>query len=173
MACVRTHGGARRSQTRLHRAEAARNSRRDSGEPVQQTRPAFRMEVSEDTATDPPVNSLPWLDNLLRQKCGIPSLYPHQLAHGKDLNDGRELFLVIATGLGKSIVLFAPLIAAQARQECGIAFMIVPTKVLAEQQAEVGRKYGLKAIAINEDSVRDRLVTSLPWTADLRASTLP
>ncbi|KAJ7921286.1 hypothetical protein B0H13DRAFT_1866888 [Mycena leptocephala] len=118
-----------------------------------ETRPAFRMEVSEDTATDPPVNSLPWLDNLLRQKCGIPSLYPHQLAHGKDLNDGRELFLVIATGLGKSIVLFAPLIAAQARQECGIAFMIVPTKVLAEQQAEVGRKYGLKAIAINEDSM--------------------
>ncbi|KAJ7924813.1 hypothetical protein B0H13DRAFT_1863675 [Mycena leptocephala] len=108
----------------------------------------FRMEVSEeDTATDPPVNSLPWLDNLLRQKCGIPSLYPHQLAHGKDLNDGRELFLVIATGLGKSIVLFAPLIAAQARQERGIAFMIVPTK------AEVGRKYGLKAIAINEDPV--------------------
>ncbi|KAJ7855693.1 P-loop containing nucleoside triphosphate hydrolase protein, partial [Mycena leptocephala] len=87
----------------------------------------------------------------------IPSLYPHQLAHGKDLNDGHELFLVVATGLGKSIVLFAPLIAAQARQERGIAFMImiVPMKVLAEQQAEVGRKYGLKAIAINEDSVRE------------------
>ncbi|KAJ6463097.1 P-loop containing nucleoside triphosphate hydrolase protein [Mycena vulgaris] len=102
-----------------------------------------------------PVNSVAWLEALLRQKCGLPSLYPHQLAHGKDLNDGRDLFLVIATGLGKSIVLFAPLIAAQARQERGIAFVIVPTKVLAEQMAEVGRKYGLRALAINEDSVRE------------------
>ncbi|KAJ6626498.1 hypothetical protein B0H10DRAFT_2185737 [Mycena sp. CBHHK59/15] len=94
-------------------------------------------------------------DLLLRQKCGVPSLYPHQLVHGKDLNDRREIFLVIATGLGKSIVLFAPLIAAQARRERGIAFMIVPTKVLAKQQAEVGQKYSLRAIVINKDSVRE------------------
>ncbi|KAJ7306176.1 P-loop containing nucleoside triphosphate hydrolase protein [Mycena albidolilacea] len=116
------------------------------------------MEGSGGQATlspDPSVNSRAWLNDLLRQKCGVPSLYPHQLDHGKDLNDGRDLFLVIATGLGKSIVLFAPLIAAQARQERGIAFMIVPTKVLAEQQAEVGRKFGLRTIAINEDSVRE------------------
>ncbi|KAJ7842524.1 hypothetical protein B0H14DRAFT_2175310, partial [Mycena olivaceomarginata] len=38
----------------------------------------------------------------------------------------------------------------------GLAFMIVlPRKVVAEQQAEVGCKYGLQAIAINEDSVRE------------------
>ncbi|KAJ7354179.1 hypothetical protein DFH08DRAFT_41853 [Mycena albidolilacea] len=36
-----------------------------------------------------------------------------------------------------------------------IVFMIVPTKVLAEQQAEAGRKYGPRATAINEDSVRE------------------
>ncbi|KAJ7867729.1 P-loop containing nucleoside triphosphate hydrolase protein [Mycena olivaceomarginata] len=110
-------------------------------------------EGSAQPYTDQPVNSRAWLDSLLREKCGVPSLFPHQLDHGKDLNDGRDLFLVIAPGLGKSIVLFAPLIAAQARGEQGLAFMIVPTKVLAEQQAEVGRKYGLRAIAINEDSV--------------------
>ncbi|KAJ7085300.1 hypothetical protein C8R44DRAFT_721701 [Mycena epipterygia] len=103
----------------------------------------------------PPGNSREWLDALLRQKCGIPSLYPHQLEHGIDLNEGRDLFLVIATGLGKSIVLFAPLIAAQARRERGIAFIIVPTKVLAEQMAQVGQKYGLRTLAINEDSVRE------------------
>ncbi|KAJ7854440.1 P-loop containing nucleoside triphosphate hydrolase protein [Mycena olivaceomarginata] len=105
--------------------------------------------------TDHPINSRAWLESLLRQKCGVPSLYPHQLDHGRDLNDGHDVFLVIAPGLGKSIVLFAPLIAAQARGERGLAFMIVPTKVLAEQQAEVGRKYDLRAIAINEDSVRE------------------
>ncbi|KAJ7208126.1 hypothetical protein C8J57DRAFT_1610341 [Mycena rebaudengoi] len=69
--------------------------------------------------------------------------------------DGHNLFLVIATGKGKTIILHAPLIAAQARKERGIAFLIVPTKVLAEQQAEVAQKNGLRALAINEDSVRE------------------
>jgi superfamily II DNA helicase RecQ len=80
---------------------------------------------------------------------------------------------VYATGKGKTIILHAPLIAAQARKERGIAFLIVPTKVLAEQQvslstgrwnqndpqyviqAEVAQKNGLRALAINEDSVRE------------------
>ncbi|KAF7341572.1 Nucleoside triphosphate hydrolase protein [Mycena sanguinolenta] len=116
------------------------------------------MDASGESAlpyTDHPVNSRAWLDSLLRQKCGVPSLYPHQLDHAIDLNNGRDLFLVIGPGHGKSIVLFAPLIAAQARGERGLAFMIVPTKVLAVQQAEVGRKYGLRALAINEDTVRE------------------
>ncbi|KAK6977141.1 nucleoside triphosphate hydrolase protein [Favolaschia claudopus] len=114
----------------------------------------------EDSAMEPPlaelpVNSWPWLDTLLRQKCGILSLHPHQLDHSKDLVDGRDLFLVIATGQGKSVVLYAPLIAAQARQERGLAFMVVPTKILAVQLANVGRKYGLRVLAINEDTVRE------------------
>ncbi|KAJ7843532.1 hypothetical protein B0H14DRAFT_3456092 [Mycena olivaceomarginata] len=94
-------------------------------------------EVANPRFADHAVNSAEWLDSLLH------------------LNDGQDVFLVIAPGFGKSVVLFAPLIAAQARGERGIAFMIVPTKVLAEQQAEVGRKYGLRAVAINEDSVRE------------------
>jgi superfamily II DNA helicase RecQ len=92
------------------------------------------MEGSGGQATlspDPSVNSRAWLNDLLRQKCGVPSeLYPHQLDHGKDLNDGHDLFLVIATGLGKSIVLFAPLIAAQARQERGIAHQQIRKKLV-------------------------------------------
>ncbi|KAJ7215743.1 P-loop containing nucleoside triphosphate hydrolase protein, partial [Mycena rebaudengoi] len=96
-----------------------------------------------------------WLDALLREKCRIPYVYQHQLVHGKDLVDGHDLFLVIATGKGKTIILHAPLIAAQARKERGIAFLIVPTKVLAEQQAEVAQRNGLRALAINEDSVRE------------------
>ncbi|KAJ6614662.1 hypothetical protein B0H10DRAFT_2044250, partial [Mycena sp. CBHHK59/15] len=81
-----------------------------------------------------PVNSSAWLDALLWEKCRVPSLYPHQLAHSKDLNDGRDMVLVLATGLGKTLILHAPLIAAQEGQEWGIAFLIVPAKVLAEQQ---------------------------------------
>ncbi|KAJ7138471.1 P-loop containing nucleoside triphosphate hydrolase protein, partial [Mycena crocata] len=89
------------------------------------------------------------------QTCSFTDVHAHQLKHGKDLNDGRDLFLVAATGMGKSIILFSPLIAAQERRERGIAFIIVPTKVLAEQMAGVGVKYGLRTLAINEDSVRE------------------
>ena len=82
----------------------------------------------------PEVNSCQWLDALLREKCKVPSLREHQLIHGMDLNNGKDLFLVIATSQGKTIVLHAPLIAAQARKEDGIALLIAPTKVLVEQQ---------------------------------------
>jgi hypothetical protein len=71
--------------------------------------------------------------------CGKSAACRHstQLDHGKDINGGCDLFLVIALGLGKSIILFFPLIAAQVHGERGIAFMIVLTKVLAEQQVHV------------------------------------
>ncbi|KAJ6553781.1 hypothetical protein DFH09DRAFT_1085532 [Mycena vulgaris] len=51
-----------------------------------------------------------------------------------DINAGIDVFCVIATGMGKTVVLQSEAIAAQARGEKGIALMIVPTKVLVEQQ---------------------------------------
>lgn len=95
----------------------------------------------DNSSTDPPqpptVNSREWLENLLREKNGVEFVRSHQLDHGMDLVEGRDLFLVIATGMGKTAVLHAPLQAAQARKEKGIAFLIVPTKVLAEQQVSL------------------------------------
>lgn len=83
--------------------------------------------------THPKVNSREWLDQLLRDKCQVPSLRAHQLDHGMDVVGGKDVFLVIATGQGKTMVLLSGLIAAQARKEKGIAFMVVPTKALAQQ----------------------------------------
>lgn len=82
----------------------------------------------------PEVNSRSWLDALLREKWHIQTVREHQIIHRMDLISGKDLFLVIATGQGKTIVLHAPLIAAQARKEDGIAFLIAPTKVLVDQQ---------------------------------------
>ncbi|KAK7002047.1 hypothetical protein R3P38DRAFT_2557363, partial [Favolaschia claudopus] len=71
----------------------------------------------------------------------------------------KNVFCVIATGMGKTVVLMAGAMAASARSEKGIALLIVPTKVLVEQQAEVASRRGLRVLAINQDTVRDaRLV---------------
>ncbi|KAJ6479384.1 hypothetical protein DFH09DRAFT_807850, partial [Mycena vulgaris] len=66
-----------------------------------------------------------------------------------------DVFCVNATGMGKTVILQAGPIAADARGESGIGLIIVPTKVLVEQQAEVASARGLRALAINEDTVRE------------------
>ncbi|KAH9945567.1 P-loop containing nucleoside triphosphate hydrolase protein [Amylocystis lapponica] len=104
---------------------------------------------------DPPLGSRDWLCSLLQQKCEISSPHPFQLDHGMDLIAGKDVFLVIAPGMGKTTVLHAPLLAAQARGERGIAIIIVPTKLLGVQQAKVASARGLRALAINEDTVHD------------------
>ncbi|KAF7789319.1 hypothetical protein EIP86_000263 [Pleurotus ostreatoroseus] len=48
----------------------------------------------------------------------------------------------------------SPLLAAQARNETGIGIIIVPTKLLGEQTAQIASRCGLRALAINEDTVR-------------------
>ncbi|KAJ6544426.1 P-loop containing nucleoside triphosphate hydrolase protein [Mycena capillaripes] len=71
------------------------------------------------------------------------------------INQGTEVFCVAGTGMGKTLILQAGPMAAEARGEKGIALMIVPTKVLVEQQADVASRRGLRALAINQDTVRD------------------
>ena len=73
------------------------------------------------------------LDALLRQKCRLTTVRDFQLTHGLDLVNGRDVFLVIAPGMGKTTVLCAPLLAAQAALQAGIAIAVVPSKILAEQ----------------------------------------
>ena len=62
------------------------------------------------------------------------SVRDFQLKHATDLVEGKDLFLVISPGMGKTLVIHAPLLVAHHRGETGIALIIVPTKLLAEQQ---------------------------------------
>lgn len=90
--------------------------------------------IDNSTVLTLPLTSRQWMNQLLCEKNRLQNLRPFQLDHALDLFEGRDLFLVIATGMGKTTVLHAPLQAAQALGKIGIAFLIVPTKVLAEQQ---------------------------------------
>jgi ERCC4-related helicase len=51
-----------------------------------------------------------------------------------EINQKKDVFCVVATGMGKTVILQAGPIAADARGETGIGLIIVPTKVLVEQQ---------------------------------------
>lgn len=84
-------------------------------------------------ASSPATATSEWLDALLRERCNIQVVRDFQLTHGLDLVNGKDLFLVVGPGHGKTVVLLAPMLAAQARGRAGIWLMIVPTKVLAEQ----------------------------------------
>lgn len=75
-----------------------------------------------------------WLSDLLTRKCSVASIRPFQLDHGLDLIHGRDVFLVIAPGSGKTLVSLAPLLAAQELQQSGVALCIEPSKFLTEQQ---------------------------------------
>ncbi len=85
------------------------------------------------------------LETLLKMKCGFSNIKPFQLDHGFDLVCGKDVFLVIAPGAGKSTVICAPLLVAQDLGETGIAIAIVPTKILSEQL--VGCLYHLCSVA--------------------------
>ncbi len=74
------------------------------------------------------------LEELLREKCSFASVHDFQLDCGLNLVEGRDLFLAVAPGMGKTAVMAAPLLMAQHRKEKGIALVIEPTKILTEQQ---------------------------------------
>ncbi|KAK6995702.1 P-loop containing nucleoside triphosphate hydrolase protein, partial [Favolaschia claudopus] len=105
--------------------------------------------------TSYPQNSVQWMEHILCTSCKLTQLRPFQLELAVEINKKNHVFCVIATGMGKTVVLMAGALMANARGEKGVALLIVPTKVLVEQQAEVASRRGLRALPINQDTVRD------------------
>ncbi|KAJ6549418.1 P-loop containing nucleoside triphosphate hydrolase protein [Mycena vulgaris] len=126
-----------------------------------------------DTLDEPPpvVDSKAWLDSVLKSRCKVSKLWPFQLELSMKINQKNDIYCVIATGMGKTVILQAGAIAASARGETGICLIIVPTKVLVEQQAEVASARGLRALAINEDTVREAALENRDlWLELMRGS---
>jgi ERCC4-related helicase len=85
-------------------------------------------------APSPRVGSSAWLQTVLCAAANVPSLRDFQLELASHICKGTDVFLVIATAKGKTLVLLSGLIAAHARHQQGIGFLIFPTKALAIQQ---------------------------------------
>ncbi|KAK0491016.1 hypothetical protein IW261DRAFT_1619689 [Armillaria novae-zelandiae] len=62
--------------------------------------------IFPNTLPDPSVNSPEWLEQILKEKCHVPLLREFQLKPAIQLNDGMNLFLVVATGQGKTLVMY-------------------------------------------------------------------
>lgn len=74
---------------------------------------SYILIISMNDASGLQVNSEPWLEHLLKSKCGFTSVREFQLKHGMDLINGKHVFLVIVPDQGKTTVLLAPLLAAK------------------------------------------------------------
>ncbi|KAI4521075.1 P-loop containing nucleoside triphosphate hydrolase protein, partial [Schizophyllum commune Loenen D] len=114
-----------------------------------------------------------WLEEQLCAAAGTSELRPFQRDLGYEIAVLRhDVFCTIAPGAGKSLLLLSGPLAAKARGESGIAVLVVPTKALAEQQALSAGKYGLRSLAINEDSLRENpdLARELQQGRDIRVA---
>ncbi|KAJ3826848.1 P-loop containing nucleoside triphosphate hydrolase protein [Lentinula raphanica] len=114
------------------------------------------------------VNSAMWFESVVRHASKLPELRIIQRIHGFELMQGRDVLLASPTGSGKSLFMLSPVIAAQARGEAGIAFLVVPTKALAVQHAELVKKLGLRGLALTQETVRQAAVDKHNLFADLQ-----
>ncbi|KAG8703172.1 hypothetical protein FRC08_003039 [Ceratobasidium sp. 394] len=74
------------------------------------------------------------------------------------LCSGKDVFLTVATGDGKSTLIQGPIVADLAAGINSIGLALTPTKCLGESQGYQARSANEKlipALALNEDTVRD------------------
>ncbi|KAG8769545.1 hypothetical protein FRC12_004897 [Ceratobasidium sp. 428] len=95
-----------------------------------------------------------WYTDVLCKALRYERLKPWQLALTMDLCEGKDVFLVIGTGEGKSFLIQAPVIADAKAGQQTVGIVLVPTKGLADDQARAANDKGVKAIAVHEDNVR-------------------
>jgi superfamily II DNA helicase RecQ len=87
-----------------------------------------------DTEATHQVRSPEWYSSVLRQALGYKSLKNWQLSRTMDLCSGKDVFLVVGTGEGKSFLIQAPVIADHAAGRHSMGLVLVPTKALADDQ---------------------------------------
>ncbi|KAL1724806.1 P-loop containing nucleoside triphosphate hydrolase protein [Schizophyllum commune] len=97
--------------------------------------------------------SAQWVEKTLSKYFTLASVRDFQLERARQVIQGQDLLLIIATGSGKTVVLLAGAAAACELGENAICVYIAPTKALVEQQA-LSTPTALNALAINEDTLR-------------------
>ncbi|KAF8598904.1 P-loop containing nucleoside triphosphate hydrolase protein [Ceratobasidium sp. AG-I] len=71
-----------------------------------------------------------------------------------EMDNGKDVFLIAGTGLGKSTIIYVPLLADIQESKESIGLVIVPTKTLADDQARSANSKGIPSLALHEDTLR-------------------
>lgn len=78
------------------------------------------------------LRSREWFEHLIRRRMGHDEPRYWQVDLTMNKYGGRDVFVIVPTGSGKSTVILAPLLAALELGETKQAIVIVPTKALAQ-----------------------------------------
>ncbi|KEP49080.1 DEAD/DEAH-box helicase [Rhizoctonia solani 123E] len=100
------------------------------------------------------IRSQGWYEETLCQEMHYSELKDWQKEGVMALCGGKDVFLVIGTGQGKSFLIQAPIIADRKSGNPSIGIVLVPTKALADDQARAAKDKGINALALHEDSRR-------------------
>lgn len=84
------------------------------------------------SSSQPP--SLAQVSEVLCSRAQVSALREQQEKPIMSLVTGNDTFVVLPTGGGKTLIMLAPLVIADAMGQPSKAFIIVPTKILADQQ---------------------------------------
>lgn len=79
----------------------------------------------------PSEGSLEWFKALIKVRFGYSEPRDWQVRLSKAKYDGQEVFAILPTGAGKSVLIYAPILAAKELKMKKIGIVIVPTKALA------------------------------------------
>lgn len=90
----------------------------------------------------PPQRSLEWFKRLIQVRIGHPEPRDWQITLSKAKYEGKEVFAILPTGSGKSVLIHAPILAAKELGERKIALVIVPTKALGSNHVSLRQRIG-------------------------------
>ena len=97
--------------------------------------------------------------NAVCETFGIEKFHEEQQKAIDLFFDGKDVFVSLPTGYGKSIIFQAiPVIASHLWKKPCTIFIVSPLKALMEDQVQYLNGLGLKAIALTEDDIMERVM---------------
>ena len=74
------------------------------------------------------------MNTVFSQWIGMVHSHRWQIAHSMNLSNGKDVFITVKTGSGKSVLTLAPVIARKLLKRPHAALVIYPTEVLMKDQ---------------------------------------
>ncbi|KZT22554.1 hypothetical protein NEOLEDRAFT_1180796 [Neolentinus lepideus HHB14362 ss-1] len=111
------------------------------------------MESTVSETLQPEVGTREWYQHVVAPALKYPRLHDFQLELALAIQNGLDGAILASCGMGKSACFYVPVKAAILRHGEALMILVVPTKALSEDQAKSTNARGLRAVAINRDTM--------------------